>query len=142
MDKRMHSDMECKSDLDFGSDSDLEGLDMDSDMDVDLVEDLDSELEIEDLERGQGFHAITSSDEFKANIQDFNYCDLIETSNVLTRVERALKNEEAHPNPTASRIQYLRQLQEEFQKKINYKLEDFLNIIEFHNTYDAFAPHI
>jgi len=133
---------ESESDLDFGSDSDVEGLDIpNSDMDMDFL-DFDSDLEIEDPERGQErFHAIMSSDKFKAKIQVSNYESILLTEHSFTNCEGSLAEEEERPNPSASTIQKLCQYLAKSQEQLNTELEDFLNSIGFHNTYDAFAPH-
>ena len=100
--------------------------------------------DMEDENPGFDFHTITStsSDREKSKIQRFQYSNLMMTTESLSMAQHNLDNEEDFPNPPPSWTQYLRQMEVFLQEKFNNELEDVLNSIGFHNTYDAFAPHL
>jgi len=102
----------------------------------------DSDSDMEDLTK-PGFHAITSSDQGKARRQFIRYKRLMEYSEKVTRTEKAFALVESHLNynPTEPAIQRMHLEMALIKLKLNTDLEDFLNIIGFHNTYDAFAPY-
>jgi len=142
-------DLDCEMNLVLPS----LGLGSYLDINMNWDQDLDLELEYEmnldlpslrsNLDKRPGFHvdAVIRSDEFKAKIQVSNYKTILWTENSVTDWECFLAEEEESPNPSASLIQDFRQALAESQETLNFTLENFLNSIGFHNTYDAFALH-
>jgi len=126
----MNMDQELKSFLD--SDSDF----VPDHEDITNMYFLEDYSGLEDENVNLRFGAITSSDREKAQIQVSKYSSLMSTSDLLFTVESMIAD-----NPL-SFTQYLRQQEVVLPKKLNSELEDFLNSIGFHNTYDAFAPHL
>jgi len=113
----------------------------DSDIDLGLGWGSDTEDPERPVYRNPAIHAITSSNEYKAKIQVSTYENITLFERFICFYEYFLAHEEEIPNTSASVIQDYRKHLAWEQERLNIELENFLNCIGFHNTYDAFAPH-